>query len=65
LLDRCATLADNLCAFLIVPRYERHNIRRCVHRDGLIFYRVHKDGVEVIHILHRAMDYDALLFSDN
>src|SRR5450631_29630 len=64
LLDRCATLADNPCAFLLVPRYEHHGIRYCVHRDYLIFYRVLKDCVEVIHILHGARNYDALLFPD-
>jgi addiction module RelE/StbE family toxin len=65
LLDRCATLADNPCAFLLVPRYEHLGVRRCVHRDYLIFYRVLKDYIEVIHILHGAMNYDALLFAND
>ncbi len=64
LLDCCASLADNPCAFLLVPRYEHHGIRRRVHRDYLIFYHVHEDRVEVIHILHGARNYDALLFPD-
>ena len=33
LLDRCARLADNPDAFLLVPRYEHHEIRHSVHRD--------------------------------
>jgi len=33
LLDRCATLADMPRAFPLVPRYQRHRIRPCVHWD--------------------------------
>lgn len=62
LLDRCATLADIPTAFPLVPRYERHGIRRCVHRDYLISYRVIEDLIEVIHILHGARNYEVLLF---
>lgn len=64
LLDRCVTLADMPEAFPLVPRYEHHGIRRCVHRDYLIFYRINKNLVEVIHILHGARNYEALLFPD-
>ncbi|MGZ8218664.1 type II toxin-antitoxin system RelE/ParE family toxin [Methylomagnum sp.] len=49
-------------AFPLIPRYERHGIRRRAHRDYLIFYRVGEGFVEVIHILHGARDYEALLF---
>jgi toxin ParE1/3/4 len=45
-----------------VPRYEHHGIRRCVHADYLISYRVGTELVEVIHILHGAQDYEPLLF---
>ena len=62
LLDRCATLADMPNAFPLVPRYERYGIRRCVHRDYLIFYRVIEDLIVVVHILHGARNYEALLF---
>lgn len=62
LLDRCDTLADMPNAFPLIPRYESHGIRRCVHRDYLIFYRINKNLIEVIHILHGARDYEALLF---
>jgi plasmid stabilization system protein ParE len=46
----------------LVPCYEQHGIRRCVHADYLIFYRVGAELVEVIHILHGAQDYEPLLF---
>lgn len=63
LLDRCDSLADAPYAYPLVSRYERHGIRRYVHRDYLIFYRVLEDRVEVIHILQGARDYEALLLS--
>ena len=45
----------------LVPRYEHHAIRRCVHADCLIFYRVGTEQVDVVHILHGAQDYEPLL----
>ena len=64
LLDRCDTLADIPRAFPLVPRYEHHGIRRYPYRDYLIFYRIHDDILEVIHILHGARDYESLLFDN-
>ena len=49
-------------AFPLVPRYEQYGIRRRPFGDYLIFYRVGDDGVYIVHILHGAMDYEALLF---
>lgn len=49
-------------AFPLVPRYEQYGIRRRPFGNYLIFYRVEDDGVYIVHILHGAMDYDALLF---
>lgn len=62
LLDRCAALVDMPYAFPIIPRYEQHQIRRVVHENYLIFYRVKNQRIEVIRILHGARDFDALLF---
>lgn len=62
LLDRCEGLADLPRAYPLIPRYEQWGIRRFVHRDYLIFYRVHADLIEVIHVIHGAQDYEALLF---
>lgn len=64
LLDRCTTLADIPRAFPLIPRYEHQGIRRCVHRDYLIFYRVTEELLEVIHILHGTRNYETLLFPD-
>lgn len=62
LLDRCLALADTPRAFPLVPRYERFGIRRCVHGDDMIFYRLQQEVVEVIHVLQGARDIEALLF---
>ena len=62
LLDRCQALADNPRAYPLVPRYERFGIRRRVHGDDLIFYRLQPEVIEVIHILQGARDIEALLF---
>jgi len=52
-------------AFPIVPRYEHQGVRRRVYRNYLIFYRVETGRVLVIHILHGARDYEAILFPDD
>jgi toxin ParE1/3/4 len=67
LLDRCDSLADMPRAYPLVPRYEKFGIRRRVYRDYLIFYRINTEVelVEIIHILHGAQDYEALLFPDS
>jgi toxin ParE1/3/4 len=64
LLDHCQTLAEMPERHPLVPRYERHGIRRCVHANYLIFYRTGTELVEIVHILHGAQDYEALLFTD-
>jgi addiction module RelE/StbE family toxin len=58
---RCEGLADIPLGFPLVPRYERQGIRRRVHGNYLIFYRVDGEKVVVIHVLHGAMDYAAIL----
>jgi plasmid stabilization system protein ParE len=50
------------------PLFERHRssgIRRRVHGNCLIFYRVSADTLEIMHILHGAMDFGTILFPDN
>lgn len=64
LLDRCLQLGETPEAFQRVPRYEQHGIRRRIYRGYLIFYRLTSAGIEVLHVLHGARDYEALLFPD-
>jgi plasmid stabilization system protein ParE len=62
--DKCEALAYSALGFPLVPRYERHEIRRRVHGRYLIFYRADTDRVVVLRILHGAMDHVAILFED-
>ena len=57
LLDRCLALADTPRAYPLVPRYERYGIRRCVHGNYLISYRLQPEQIEVIHVLQGARDH--------
>jgi toxin ParE1/3/4 len=54
LLDRCLALADTPRAYPLVPRYEHFGIRRCVHGNYQIFYRLQPEQIEVIHVLQGA-----------
>ena len=47
-----------------MPRYEHLGIRRRVYGSYLIFYRVRTAEIEVLHILHGAMNYEPLLFPE-
>ena len=60
---KCLGLLPFPDRFPLVPRYEAHGVRHCVHGNYLIFYRVEEGEVGVIHILHGAMDYAGVLFS--
>ncbi len=59
---QCARLREMPRRFPLVPRFEQAGIRRCVHRNYLIFYRVTEVQVEVLHVFHGAMDYEGVLF---
>jgi plasmid stabilization system protein ParE len=60
----CERLGDMPEAYPYVPRYEHLGVRRRVFGDYLIFYRVRPTRVEIIHILHGAMDYERILFPE-
>ncbi len=64
IIDHCYTLADLPRRYPLVPRYEHWGIRRCVHGNYLIFYRVRENAVDIVHVLHGAMDYESMLFPD-
>jgi toxin ParE1/3/4 len=61
---RCEDLADMSNAFPLVLHYEHVGIRRRVHGSYLIFYRVGASSIEVLHVLHGAMNYEPLLFPE-
>jgi len=58
----CLGLADFPERFPLVPRHADRDVRHRAHGDYLIFYRVDADGVTVLHVLHGATDYAAVLF---
>ncbi len=62
---RCHQLGSMPEAFPLVPRHRHSGVRRRVHGDYLIFYRIVADRIEVLHVLHGAQDYEAILFPDD
>jgi plasmid stabilization system protein ParE len=60
----CESLGEFPKAYPLVPRYEDFGVRRRVHGNYLIFYRIGIDTVDVLHVLHGALDYAALLFPE-
>ena len=63
--SRCQELQTHPLSHPLVRRYEAAGVRRLVHGNYLVFYRVTADTVTVLHVLHGAMDYEAVLFSGN
>lgn len=61
LLAACEAIIFAPHAYPIAPRFVDQGIRRKVHGDYLIFYRLDPDAVTVLHILNGARDYDSLL----
>ncbi|MBO9622338.1 MAG: type II toxin-antitoxin system RelE/ParE family toxin [Sphingomonas sp.] len=59
--DLCLGLADFPERFPLVPRYEAQGIRRRLHGNYLIFYRATAEEVTVLHVVHGAQDYAAIL----
>lgn len=64
LIDRCLSLAEMPLRYPLVPRYGASGVRRAVHGSYLIFYRVNAETVDIVHVLHGAMDYESMLFPD-
>jgi toxin ParE1/3/4 len=62
---RCHQLGTMPKAFALVPKHETSGVRRRPYRDYLTFYRVVADTVEVLHVLHGAQDYEAILFPED
>jgi plasmid stabilization system protein ParE len=65
LVAKAREIGDTPQGFQLVPRYAHLNIRRRAYGNYLIFYRIETDRVTIIHLLHGARDYEALLFPDD
>ncbi len=50
--------------FQLVPRYEHTQIRRRVHGEYLIFYRLAEQVADILHILRGAAERQRFLFTD-
>jgi plasmid stabilization system protein ParE len=59
--EACRSLAHAPLRYPFLARYERSGIRRRPHGNYLIFYRVMGETVEIVHIIHGARDYEAIL----
>jgi toxin ParE1/3/4 len=62
--DKGQSLREMPRAFPLLPRWEEQGIRRRSYGDYLIFYRVNGDVIDVLHILHGARDFEAILFPE-
>lgn len=52
-------------SFPRLPQRPAVDLRRRVHGNYLIFYRVSGESVEILHVLHGAMDYERVLFPED
>ena len=52
-------------AFPLVPHRKNTDVRRRVHKNYLIFYRVGAEHVDVLRVVHGAQDYEPWLFEGN
>jgi plasmid stabilization system protein ParE len=60
----CIELADFPERFPLVARYESQGVRHRAMGNYLIFYRVEPGKVVILHVLHGATDYSAILFPE-
>jgi toxin ParE1/3/4 len=61
----CDDLGRHPERFQLVAGHEDRGVRRRVHGNYLIFYRIEPNQVTVLHVLHGARDYEAVLFGDD
>ncbi len=65
LIDAALVLGDAPRAYPLVPRFERLGVRRRVHGNYVILYRVETHRVFVVQIVHGARDYGRLLLPED
>jgi plasmid stabilization system protein ParE len=63
--DKCLGLADMPLGFPRLAQWPALDLGRRVHGNYVIFYRVSGENVEVLHVLHGAMDYERILFPED
>jgi plasmid stabilization system protein ParE len=65
LLQRCQSLRDFPQSHALIDDPKSRGIRRLVHGQYLIFFRMEGQAVYVIHVMNAARDYERLLFPDD
>jgi plasmid stabilization system protein ParE len=65
LLAKAREIGETPRGFPLVPRFAQLQIRRRAYRSYLIFFRLEETQVVIVHVLHGARDYEALLFPDD
>ncbi len=65
LVESAHRIADTPLGFPLIPRYEDSGIHRRVHGNYSIFYRIERDGIGIVRILHGARDYEAVLVPED
>jgi toxin ParE1/3/4 len=65
IVDAGEAISDMPRAFPLVPRLERHGIRRRAFGRYLIFYRIAAESIQILHVAHSARDYIRSLFPDD
>ena len=65
LYHRCNSLGDFPESYVLIADARSRGIRRVIHGNYLIFFRITDIIVEVLHVLHGARDYEHLLFPDD
>jgi len=64
LIARCAKLTGTPHAYPLVPFQGKRSIRRVVHGNYLIFYRVTTEAVEIVRVIHSSRDFESILFPE-
>ncbi|MDQ6432572.1 type II toxin-antitoxin system RelE/ParE family toxin [Mesorhizobium sp. LHD-90] len=62
--ERFREIKERPYANALLAGFVHRQIRRKVHGNYLIVYRITDDRIEVVHVLHGAMDYEVILGKD-
>jgi toxin ParE1/3/4 len=57
----CAEIVNYPEKYPLVLSFEKRGLRKKVHGNYLIFYRMVQQQIEIIHVLHGAQDYQRFL----
>src|SRR5262245_18600129 len=63
--EACVNLTEMPLRFPVVPQLAGLGIRRRVQGNYLILYRVTEQAVEILHVVHGAMEFERLFYPEN